>query len=36
MQAQAGTWVHMPAQLSHSIVAKTQVTMLLLLTKADQ
>jgi len=37
MEAQAGTWVHMPAQLSHSIVAKTPVTMLLLLlTKADQ
>jgi quercetin dioxygenase-like cupin family protein len=31
MEAQAGTWVHMPAQLPHSIVAKTPVTMLLLL-----
>lgn len=37
MEAQAGTWVHMPAQLPHSIVAKTPVTMLLLLlTKASQ
>ena len=31
MEAQAGTWVHMPAQLPHSIVAKTPVTLLLLL-----
>lgn len=31
MNAQAGTWVHMPAKLPHSIYAKTPVTMLLLL-----
>jgi quercetin dioxygenase-like cupin family protein len=36
MEARAGTWVHMPAQLPHSLVAKTPVTMLLLLlTGAD-
>ena len=27
--AQAGTWVHMPANLKHSIKAKTPVVMLL-------
>ncbi|MCA9969298.1 MAG: cupin domain-containing protein [Anaerolineales bacterium] len=29
--AVAGTWVHMPARLPHSIVAETPVTMLLLM-----
>ena len=29
--AQAGTWVHMPANLKHSIEAKTPVVMLLVL-----
>ena len=29
--AQAGTWVHMPAHLPHSIEAKTTVKMLLLM-----
>ncbi len=28
-----GTWIHMPASLPHSIVAKTPVVMLLLLLK---
>jgi quercetin dioxygenase-like cupin family protein len=31
MAAQAGTWVHMPPNLSHSIVARTPVVMLLFL-----
>ena len=31
MAAQAGTWVHMPPNLAHSVVAKTPVVMLLLL-----
>lgn len=31
--AQAGTWAHMDANLSHSIKARTPVTMLLLLFK---
>jgi quercetin dioxygenase-like cupin family protein len=31
--AKAGTWIHMPAQLPHSIRAATPVTMLLLLLK---
>jgi quercetin dioxygenase-like cupin family protein len=31
--ASAGTWIHMPPELPHSIHAKTQVTMLLLLLK---
>lgn len=31
--AAAGTWVHMPPQLPHSIHAKTRVTMLLMLLK---
>jgi len=34
-QARAGTWVHMPAQLKHSIVAKTPMLMLLLLLKGS-
>lgn len=29
--AQAGTWVYMPANLPHSILAKTHVVMLLLM-----
>ena len=29
LEATAGTWVHMPPQLSHSIHAKTPVVMLL-------
>ncbi|GEM_PF-193394 len=29
--AQTGTWVHMPAHLPHSVIAKTPTTMLLLL-----
>ncbi len=33
MTAQPGTWAHMPPHLPHSIVAKTQVVMLLLLLK---
>lgn len=33
MTAQAGTWVHMPPQLPHSVSAKTPVWMLLLLIK---
>lgn len=32
-QAQPGTWVHMPAQLKHSIKASTPVVMLLVLLK---
>lgn len=31
-EAQAGTWVQMPAHLPHSVLAKTAVTMLLTLT----
>jgi quercetin dioxygenase-like cupin family protein len=31
--ASAGTWIHMPAQLPHSIRTKTPVVMLLLLLK---
>lgn len=34
-EAQAGTWVHMPAKLPHSVLAKTPVTMLLLLLKTE-
>jgi hypothetical protein len=33
-EAQAGTWVHMPAGLKHSIKAKTPVVMLLVLLKS--
>lgn len=29
--AQEGTWIHMPANLSHSVLAKTPVVMLLML-----
>ena len=35
MDAAPGTWVHMPAHLSHSIVAHTEVAMLLLLLLTD-
>jgi quercetin dioxygenase-like cupin family protein len=34
MEAQAGAWVHMSPQLPHSLRAKSQVLMLLLLLKA--
>jgi len=30
-EAQPGTWIHMPANMPHSIVARTAVKMLLLL-----
>ncbi len=30
-QAKAGTWVHMPPHLPHSVVAKTPLVMLLLM-----
>lgn len=33
IDARAGTWVHMPPNLKHSIRANTPVTMLLLLLK---
>ena len=33
IEANAGTWVHMPAQLPHSIQARTPLIMLLLLLK---
>ena len=36
MEAQPGTWVHMPPNLAHSVVAKTPVVMLLLLMQADR
>jgi quercetin dioxygenase-like cupin family protein len=32
-EARAGTWVHMPANLKHSIKAQTPVVMLLVLLK---
>ncbi len=32
-EAQAGTWIHMPAHLKHSILARTPVVMLLILLK---
>jgi len=31
LEARPGTWVHMPAHLPHSVLAKTEVAMLLLL-----
>ncbi len=31
IQAQAGTWAHMPAHLSHSVYATTDLVMLLIL-----
>ncbi len=33
MSAQAGTWVHMPPHLPHSILAKSELLMLLLMFK---
>jgi quercetin dioxygenase-like cupin family protein len=35
MTARAGTWVHMPPHLPHSITAKTTVLMLLLMFKGN-
>jgi quercetin dioxygenase-like cupin family protein len=35
LAAQTGTWVHMPPQLPHSIVAKTPLVMLLWLFKTS-
>ena len=35
-EAGAGTWVHMPANLSHSVYAKSPVVMLLLLLKGQK
>jgi quercetin dioxygenase-like cupin family protein len=35
-EAQAGTWVHLPARLPHSVYAKTPVIMLLTLLKAGK
>jgi quercetin dioxygenase-like cupin family protein len=34
IEASAGTWVHMPAQLRHRVQARTPMVMLLLLLKA--
>ncbi len=34
--AAAGTWVHMPPQLPHSVTARTPLIMLLLLLKDDR
>jgi quercetin dioxygenase-like cupin family protein len=36
LAACVGTWIHMPAQLPHSIHAKTPVVMLLLLMKEPE
>lgn len=36
VDAQEGTWVHMPAQLPHSVLAKTPVILLLLLLKGPK
>ncbi len=33
-EAKAGSWVHMPPQLKHSIYAKTPLVMLLILVKS--
>jgi len=33
VEAQPGTWIHMPPELKHSVKAKTPVIMLLLLLK---
>jgi quercetin dioxygenase-like cupin family protein len=35
VSAKAGTWIHMAAQLPHSIVAKSPLVMLLLLLKGE-
>ncbi|MEM1453119.1 MAG: cupin domain-containing protein [Planctomycetota bacterium] len=34
VEARPGTWIHMPAELPHSILARTEVKMLLLLLRA--
>jgi quercetin dioxygenase-like cupin family protein len=34
--ANAGTWIHMPAQMPHSISTKTPTVMLLLLLKSPE
>ncbi len=34
IEGRPGTWVHMPANLPHSVYAETQVVMLLLMLKA--
>jgi len=31
LEARPGTWVHMPAHMPHSVLAQTEVTLLLLL-----
>jgi quercetin dioxygenase-like cupin family protein len=36
LDARAGTWAAMPAFLKHSVVAKTPLTMLLLLLKSNE
>ena len=33
VEGRPGTWIHLPANLSHSVVARTPVTMLLTLLK---
>jgi quercetin dioxygenase-like cupin family protein len=35
-EAQAGTWIHLPARLPHSLYAKTPVIMLLTLVKSGK
>ena len=35
LEAVAGAWVHMPARMPHSLLAKTPVTMLLLLLRGE-
>lgn len=35
-EAQAGTWIHLPVRLPHSLYAKTPVIMLLTLVKAGK
>jgi quercetin dioxygenase-like cupin family protein len=35
IEARAGTWVHMPAQLRHSLRARTPMVMLLLLLRGQ-
>jgi quercetin dioxygenase-like cupin family protein len=36
MEAREGAWAHMPAQLPHSVLAKTPVIMLLLMLKTPK
>lgn len=36
VEAQAGTWVHMKANLAHSVVAKTPLVLLLVLLKGSK